>query len=50
VIENSLLVRDGLLPKGAQRYMRRPITVAGRPRTLWLELVTLEFWYRKNFA
>jgi asparagine synthase (glutamine-hydrolysing) len=50
VIENSMLVRDGLLPKGAQRFMRRPLTVAGRPRTLWLEMVTLEFWYRKNFS
>lgn len=50
VIKNSLLVKDGILPKRAQRFMRRPLTVAGRPRTLWLELVTLEFWYRKNFS
>ena len=50
VIDNSMLVRDGLLPKAAQIFMRRPITIAGRPRTLWLELVTLEFWYRKNFS
>ena len=50
VIENSMLVRDGLLPQGAQRFMRRPLTVTGRPRTLWLEMVTLEFWYRKNFS
>jgi asparagine synthase (glutamine-hydrolysing) len=50
VIANSMLVRDGLLPKRAQRFMRRPLTVTGRPRTLWLEMVTLEFWYRKNFS
>jgi len=50
VIANSMLVRDGLLPKRAQRFMRRPLTVTGRPRTLWFEMVTLEFWYRKNFS
>jgi asparagine synthase (glutamine-hydrolysing) len=49
LISNSMLVNDGQLSKRAQGYMRRPLTLLGRPRPLWLELVTLELWYRKNY-
>jgi hypothetical protein len=48
-ISNSMLVKDGLLSSEAQVFMRSPLTFTFRPRPLWLELVTLEFWYRKNF-
>lgn len=47
-LKNSALVRDGILPIEAQRMINRPLTLVRRPRLLWLELVNLEFWYRKN--
>jgi asparagine synthase (glutamine-hydrolysing) len=48
-LRNSKLVRDGILPKRAQRLLNRPLTVIGRPKLLWLELAVLEFWYRNIF-
>jgi hypothetical protein len=48
VLSDSLLVRDGILSNKAQRLIDKPFSIIGRPRTLWLELVTLEFWYRSK--
>jgi len=48
-ISNSMLVKDGLLSPKAQKLMNKPLTLIGRPKPLWLEIITLEFWYRKNF-
>jgi asparagine synthase (glutamine-hydrolysing) len=48
-LSNSLLVRDGILPKRAQKLLDKPLTAIGRPRLLWLELVNLELWYRDKF-
>jgi len=46
-LDNSLLVRDQILTKKAQRLLSRPLTFIGRPRLLWLELINLELWYRE---
>lgn len=40
------IVEEGIVNKSAKKVMRRPFTVLLRTRTGWLELVTLELWFR----
>lgn len=47
LLNSSKLVSDGILGTSATAIMRRPLTILRRPRLLWLELVTLEIWYRQ---
>jgi|GEM_PF-1490541 len=46
---NSKLVEDGVLSEACARILQKPLTFSRRPRLLWLELATLEIWYRKAF-
>jgi asparagine synthase (glutamine-hydrolysing) len=49
ILGNSMLINDGVLPPKAQQILSKPLTILGRPRLIWLELATLEFWYRGMF-
>ncbi len=46
-LANMRLVELGVVKKNTIKYMKRPLTILGRSRILWLELLILEMWIRQ---
>jgi len=43
---NPRIVELGLVNRKAIKVLRKPLSLLGRPKVLWLELVVLEMWVR----